>query len=145
MTFVVCVLYLALVEYCVHRWYMHRPASRAWREHSIEHHHEERNDEYYLCPFWRSIAVFWAAGSLAFVGFDLWAPVILAGLMIWWRCAWIEIHRICHGVGNRRILATCLCPWASLVVRHHLRHHDRPARNFGAVFFVTDYLFGTAA
>ena len=135
--------YMTVIEYAVHRWYMHRPKSTAWREHSIEHHHEGRNEDYYLCPFWRSIFFFWILGLAPLLLLSLYGPIILGVLMVWWRFSWNQIHRICHGTGSNWVLAAILCPWAWFVVQHHLKHHEKPTTNFGAIFFLTDTLMQT--
>jgi hypothetical protein len=144
LAFFVSVLYMVLVEYVVHRWYMHDlVGGETFVEHAIEHHREGINDDRHLLVFGRSMFLAWVIGSILLLAVSWWIPVTLAVTMLWWWTSWTLIHRIVHGTGNKIVLAHLLCPWAFLVIRHHRIHHEHPGCNFGAIFIFTDLFFGT--
>jgi hypothetical protein len=143
MIFAVSIFYLSALEYSVHRWVMHRPKSAYWQSHSLDHHRDGKNDDEYIAPQWRNVAIFLALGSLPMMTISLEAPIVLGALMVWWRITWWRVHLLAHGLSDRWVTTTLLCPWTLWIVRHHQQHHRTPAANFGAIFPVTDIVMLT--
>jgi sterol desaturase/sphingolipid hydroxylase (fatty acid hydroxylase superfamily) len=139
---IVDVLYLALVvvalvaiEYLVHRLIQHHPCpgplARSYDLHAVQHHRQKRVDVNVDAPAW------W----YGLLGVPLWAPPLCVGrwglalavlvLIGGYAALWTGLHRAIHGLGGK--WATWL-PFYPALRAHHLTHHQRPGRNYGAVF-----------
>lgn len=136
---------MAFAEYFIHRWTMHRkcwwlPGS-VFNEHSIEHHHKERND----------INIDLSVFNHFLIG----SPLIIATILLgWWAClagliatfffhsyAWTKLHRAIHELEDNWVGRSWFFKYFK---KHHEDHHKRPGRNFAVVYIFTDYIFGTS-
>lgn len=144
-----CVVLYAALEYGVHRWDMHRPQSRRFLSHTVEHHgqghmgqHQAslslRNvAEVYLLTSPATLAIGWLLGSGSAFG------ICWALFLVWSSFAWTAVHRNIHGEPGYWY-AWLLCPWLATVKWNHLRHHANPKRGFGGMFwFISDVVMGT--
>jgi sterol desaturase/sphingolipid hydroxylase (fatty acid hydroxylase superfamily) len=136
------VLYTPLAEYAAHRWLMHYPGlgrGSWWREHAIEHHGKSRNDvnidinALSVAASVTPLLVFAIFLGWAWVAFVLFASIAYAAL-------WSSLHEAYHGVSENWVTKF---RYYDFWRNHHLKHHQRPTRNFGTVFIFTDWLFGT--
>jgi hypothetical protein len=136
------VLYTPLAEYAAHRWLMHFPGMGRgswWREHAIEHHGKGRNDVNIDINALSVVAatspmfVFAIFLGWAWVAFVLFACIGYAAL-------WSSLHESYHGISENWVTKF---RFYDIWLEHHLKHHQRPTRNFGTVFIFTDRLFGT--
>ena len=139
----VWMLFMALMEYLIHRYTMHRKRwwlpNWVWKDHAIEHHKNERNDLNIDLPLYNHLIV----GSPAilastFIGL----PCLLALLTVFafHSYTWTKIHRGIHELEQNWLMKTNFYKKAK---RHHELHHKRPGKNFGVVFLFTDSLFRT--
>lgn len=141
--FVFTLVYAMFAEYVSHRWLMHKPWP--WRhsryvEHAIEHHGKGRLDiNIGLSPVTTMLA---GLPLGAIWGMLLGVPGVLAFVLLcnayagWWSL----LHAAHHNLGFgwlRRV------PGYSRLREHHLLHHQKPHRNFGTVFPISDYFFRT--
>ena len=139
----VFVMVLAVAEYGVHRFLMHRPwpwRSRLYVRHHVMHHQNRRNDLQIDLPPWQMLVY----------SVPLWGPALLLDLSIgltFMGCAvgygylWSKLHRAFH---NLEVNWTVFLPWYyDAAYKHHHLHHVDPKCNFGTVFIFTDRLFGT--
>jgi sterol desaturase/sphingolipid hydroxylase (fatty acid hydroxylase superfamily) len=136
---------LAVLEYLLHRYPMHRPgwplARGVFRRHAVLHHRHARNDVNLDTPAWWGLllsAPLW--GGLLLIGCPGGAAAVALAVAAY--CLlWTGVHRATHGLGSgwaRRL------PWYARWERHHLDHHAHPGSNFGAAFGpLTDAVFGT--
>ena len=137
----VSVLFMALAEYSIHRWWQH--------EHSYDHyhrHHYMNDNENKLVdlPPWISLPV----ASPILLPLFLFAPeafYCFGGVVLWHSVAWTTLHRSFHGVEIVGIEAfTSRWPGYQYLYQYHLVHHKQPNRNYGAVFGpLVDIVFGT--
>lgn len=138
---------VALIEHTVHRHLMHRVLFD-WRifrlifgGHAVVHHRQKRNDSNIRLPIYTHVA--WGLPSVALVSFfDYAGAVILALAFLFHPLFWTKLHRAIHGVENNWTQSLW---FFDAIAHHHLEHHRRPGKNFGAVFIFTDYLFRTAS
>lgn len=137
-------LYAAAVEYAIHRWAMHCPfpwRTKLYTDHHVEHHGKGRNDlNIAIDPFtvlFLGSPLLWVLPSLiGWVGASLW----LAAASTLYAAVWTVLHASFHGVGFRW---APFLPGYYVLYDHHMAHHTNPGRNFGTVFFWSDYLMGT--
>ncbi len=136
-------LFMALTEYSVHRYTMHRKRwwlpSWVWKDHAIEHHKNERNDLNIDLPLYNHLIV----GSpliLASVFIGLPCLLALLSVFVFHSYTWTKIHRGIHGLEQNWLMKTNFYKKAKT---HHELHHKRPGKNFGVVFLFTDSLFRT--
>jgi hypothetical protein len=126
---------------------MHRPVldriglRRVFHRHAGVHHRDGRNDLNVDLPLRTHFLWGWPA-LLAAAWFDLAGAGVLAACFVAHAVLWTKMHRAIHGLEENWTQALW---FYGAVRRHHLEHHRRPARNFGAVFFFTDRLFRTAS
>jgi 4-hydroxysphinganine ceramide fatty acyl 2-hydroxylase len=125
-----------LLEYVVHRWVLHGPASMAKRGHA--HHHAESSALTSTPLFvimtgalaiWGLLGIVLPAGIAALLVFGLYAGYNYFALVHHWQ----------HHRGHDR---ACLVSWRRLARLHDLHHH-RPVVNFGISTTMWDRLFGT--
>ena len=143
--FVVAVGFVAVLEYVGHRYFMHRPLMDRFGlpdiffKHAIIHHRDRRNDQNVDLPvrthFIWGLPLIAASGYLDPVG-----AIVFCLCFVCHAVLWTKIHRAIHGLENNWTLRLW---FYRAIERHHLEHHRRPGRNFGAVFPFTDRLFGT--
>lgn len=125
---------------------MHRRGASHYHPHHVMHHgHGDNSDEYMDFSLWTAARFFLASAPLS-IGLTwlLWpyagaAFIVLCG---WWYFAWKSTHRLIHD-DRRYWWARVVVPYYHAVLKHHEGHHVRPTRNFGALFFWSDYVFGT--
>ena len=124
------------IEYGLHRWLFHAPASFAAPSHR-EHHHSPR--DLAALPFVLSglgIFIVWSLASLV-VGAPL-AFFVAGGT----HAAYLfygALHQLGHRVRIRDVPVTWLrARWAA-----HAVHHAQPDRNFGVTTSFWDHVFGT--
>ena len=140
-------LFMAAAERAVHRYVQHRWLFRlnfthVWFfRHAVLHHRDGRND---LNVDLESSYVLYVAGPIiaAAACFDLGGAVVLAAGFLFYGFLWTKLHRAIHDIENNWARRLWCYP---AIERHHLAHHRQPGRNFGAVFFFTDRIFGTCA
>jgi sterol desaturase/sphingolipid hydroxylase (fatty acid hydroxylase superfamily) len=135
---------MALIEYSIHRFMMHKQflflPKKVFTEHAIEHHSKNRIDvNIDLNPLLHlviGIPVFIVLGMLGWWTFlaALVTTFILHGLL------WTKLHRGYHEVERGWIR---FFPPYSFMKKHHLLHHKHPSKNYGAVYIFTDLIFGT--
>lgn len=133
-TLAVTLAALAVVEYLAHRLVMHHecpPLRGAFDRHHVQHHRLGRLDVNVDAPAWFYLSIGSPAlAALALAG--LWAELATAAATIAaYAWLWTGVHRAIHDLGGR--WATFL-PFYPALRRHHLAHHARPGRNFGALF-----------
>jgi hypothetical protein len=140
-----CVSFVAVLEYIGHRYFMHRPLMdrfglpNIFFNHAVLHHRGRRNDRNVDLPV--RTHFLWGFPFVGAIGyFDLTGAVVLSLCFVGHAVLWTRIHRAIHGLENNW---TKRLWFYRAIERHHLEHHRRPGRNFGAVFFFTDHLFGT--
>jgi sterol desaturase/sphingolipid hydroxylase (fatty acid hydroxylase superfamily) len=136
------VLYTPLAEYAAHRWLMHYPGMGRgswWREHAIEHHGKSRND---VNIDINALSVVAATSPMfvfaIFLGWA-WVAFVLAAC-IGYAALWSSLHESYHGVSENWVTKF---RFYDIWLKHHLKHHQQPTRNFGTVFIFTDWLFRT--
>ena len=125
-----------LIEYVVHRWVLHGPASMATRGHA-QHHAEPRaltSMPLFVImtgalAIWGLLGIVLPAGVAALVVFGLYAGYNYFALVHHWQ----------HHRGND---LGCLAYLRRLERLHDLHHH-RPVVNFGVSTTMWDRLFGT--
>ena len=131
-----------VAEYLIHRFVMHRRTlfRSAWQVHAVEHHGRGRLDVNVDLPvtqhlFFASPLLLLLAVTGAWLGLG-------AFLLVFWLHAylWTRLHRAIHGLEDNWVGRS---RWFAYWRDHHLAHHRRPDRNFGAVFPWTDHAFGT--
>ena len=134
---------MAIIEYSIHRWTMHR--NRSWlpkwifQDHAIEHHHMERNDINIDLPLYFHILV----GSpliIASYFISLISLLTLLAVFMYHSYTWTKLHRGIHELEENWLMKTSYFKKAK---HHHELHHERPGKNFGVVFLWTDLLFRT--
>lgn len=130
-----CIAAIAVAEYLAHRLVQHHPCpgvlAATYQCHVGQHHRRGRLDVNIDAPAW------W----YALLGTPLWAPPVALGrpglalavlaLVCGYAVLWTGLHRAFHGVGGRWAVRL---PGYRALEAHHLTHHARPGRNFGAVF-----------
>ncbi len=140
----VWIIVMAVTEYTIHRWIMHRkriwvPAS-VFDDHVIEHHNNQRTDINIDLPVYNHLVI----GSPLLVASYLmggWASfVALIVIFCFHSYAWTKMHRGMHGIEQNWMMKTGFYWRAKL---HHLLHNKRPGKNFGIVFLFVDTLFRT--
>ncbi len=141
--FVAFLLYAALAEYFIHRYWMHAPfgpSIRLFYWHAIRHHNAGDNSVNVDIPVWQCalVALPWL---VAFAFLSPWLLAAGCGAVVFYSRLWTRVHRAIHGL--ERNWAERLPTYAAWR-RHHEGHHERPGRNFGTLFIFTDRLFGTA-
>jgi hypothetical protein len=146
-TFLLTVVSLAIVEYLSHRLVMHHPCSAplypTYDRHAVQHHRLGRLDVNIDAPAWFYLSL--ASPVLAALGLaGRWVELaVCAGTIVAYARLWTGVHRATHGLGGR--WATWL-PGYGMLRRHHLAHHARPGRNYGALFGpILDIPMGTWA
>jgi sterol desaturase/sphingolipid hydroxylase (fatty acid hydroxylase superfamily) len=141
------VAFLATVEYAAHRYFMHRRlldrVGLGWvfHYHAIVHHRDGRNDQNVDLPI--HVHFVWGFPIIVVCA---WVDPIGAGILsacfLGHSILWTRLHRAIHGLENNWTKRLWIY---RIIERHHLEHHHRPGRNFGAVFPFMDLLFGTYA
>ena len=140
---IVWMLFMAFTEYLIHRHTMHKRNSwlPSWifHDHSIEHHHMERNDINIDLPLYFHILV---GSPLIIASYFISLPCLLTLLAVFMyhSYVWTKLHRGIHDLENNWLMKTNYFKRAK---RHHELHHERPGKNFGVVFLWTDSLFRT--
>ena len=134
---------MAVIEYAIHRWTMHKHRrwlpSQIFSEHAVEHHGKQRNDINIDLPLYNHLIV----GSPLLLGAYCISDLCLVALLcifIFHSYTWTKVHRAIHGLEINWIMKTKYYKMAKI---HHELHHDRPSKNFGVVFLFTDYFFRT--
>lgn len=137
------ILYAIVAEYVSHRWLMHRPYP--WRhsryiEHAIEHHGKGRNDvNIGLSPL--TVMAVGCPLLLWSLQFGVSWIVAYVAICTAYAATWSMLHAAHHDL---RFEFLKRIPGYKWLRRHHLLHHDHPNRNFGTLFPVSDFIFGTA-
>ena len=140
----ITVFYAAAVEYAIHRWAMHRPwpwRTKTYTDHHVEHHGKGDNTVSLEADPLTTLALSLPLlpALVALVG--AWAACLwLSALAVGYSVAWTVLHASFHGVGFRW---APFLPGYYVLYDHHMAHHTNPGRNFGTVFFWSDYLMGT--
>ena len=133
---------MAIIEYSIHRWTMHK--KRWWlpkwifHDHAIEHHHLERNDINIDLLYFHILV-----GSpliIASYFISLISLLTLLTVFMYHSYTWTKLHRGIHELENNWLMKTSYFKKAK---HHHELHHERPGKNFGVVFLWTDLLFRT--
>src|ERR1700730_2087471 len=127
-----------LLEYVVHRWVLHGPASMVKRGHA-QHHAEPRaliSTPLFVImtgalAIWGLLGLVLPAGLTALLVFGLYAGYNYFALVHHWQ------HHRGHDLA-------CVAYWRRLERRHHLHHH-RQVVNFGVSTAIWDRLFGSLA
>lgn len=136
--------YAHLAEYAIHRWLMHSTMfgrTIHYEEHAVEHHGKKRMDINIAIGHGNALRVYSPMIALMLL-FDLWWAVGAVGLALTYSGLWTMLHHAHHDL---EFLWIKRIPGYGFWRRHHLKHHDQPNCNFGALFPWTDYLFGTKA
>lgn len=140
-----CPVLMALSEYFIHRYVMHKRFFKskrlAWifEEHHIEHHKNHRYDinvdlplHFHLIvssPFIAFLIYFYPLGLIPFL-------ITIIHHSIYWT----KLHRAAHELEHN---------WTenlgnfNRMKEHHLYHHEAPSKNFGVVYPITDKIFRT--
>jgi hypothetical protein len=123
---------------------MHKPGTSFFQSHAIEHHKDGCNEEHHMGlrgQLWdvtlKSFPVIFLISLVT-----PWFPIVFYPFYLWWFLSWEFIHRAIHdekGYG----WGAWLLPWYRWSRKHHLDHHKKVTKNFGAVFPWSDYFFGT--
>ena len=136
-------LVMALAEYSIHRWIMHR--KRKWipnwvfKEHSVEHHGKGRNDINIDLPMYLHLTVGSPLVLLSFYyGFLSFVTLML--VFMFHSYMWTKLHRAIHDLEDNW---TKKIKYFYKFKLHHELHHKRTGKNFGVVFLFTDILFRT--
>lgn len=135
---------MAIAEYTIHRYTMHK--KQQWlpywvfKHHAIDHHRDDRHDLNIDLPVWLHLLVGspLIVGSFLYAGWVSTVPLLL--IFFYHSYVWTHMHRAIHDLEDHWITKTTYYEQAK---DHHLKHHQRPAKNFGVVFLWTDYIFGT--
>jgi len=134
---------MALAEYSIHRWTMHRwvkwlPKFIFW-DHAIEHHKHKRNDLNIDLPIYYHLII---GSPLIILSCFMGLPSLIAVLLVF--CfhsyTWTKLHRGIHDLEQNWLMKT---KYYEKAKDHHIKHHHRPGKNFGVVFLFTDSIFGT--
>lgn len=139
---VLILLYIPMVEYAAHRWVMHKP--HPWRtvfytKHAIQHHGKHRYDvNISIHPITCLVSAIPLLVASLLLGWSLALMTVAACFIYSW--LWTSLHKAHHDLGCQWIKRI---PFYKLLRLHHLKHHEQPNRNFGAVFTFSDYLFNT--
>lgn len=144
---VVFTIVYSIGEWYIHRHWMHKPGKvEYYHPHHVEHHGMDRQETehvdlhwtlalstwFYTSPVWAIITI--STGQ--FYTALAWLAWLLACMWLWSHC-----HRHMHDEKRSRWVEWLPFYWPML--RHHLKHHDRPNRNLGALFIFSDYFFKT--
>ncbi len=135
LAFGISVVSLAIVEYLAHRLVMHHECAGLLKSkfdrHPVQHHRLRRLDINIDAPAWYYLAIGSPAlACLAATG--RWGELVVCSTTVaCYAWLWTGVHRASHDLGGK--WATYLPIYPSLK-RHHLAHHARPGRNFGALF-----------
>lgn len=125
------------VEYAAHRWAMHGLAGRAprlyKRVHGV-HHLYPRDLSHFVIPIPAVAVVVCAIGAALWAGGVGLAP--LGGLLLAF-VLYDLAHLAAHDLAP--------FPFREALRRHHARHHEDGARNFGVTSPAIDRLLGTGA
>lgn len=137
---ILCVAYIVIAEYLVHRFVQHRglilgKKSEVFQRHAVEHHAKRRYDINTSIGPLTSIAL----ASPLFLIAPWWMVI---GCALIYDRSWTCLHKAHHDLGCAWLKRV---PGYGLFRRHHLAHHTKANTNYGAVFIFTDYLFGTKA
>jgi len=134
---------MAILEYAIHRWTMHKRIqwlpNAVFSEHAVEHHGKQRNDINIDLPLHNHIIV----GSPLLIGAACVSDLCFVALMCifaFHSYTWTKVHRAIHGLETNWIMKT---RYYKMAKAHHELHHDRPSKNFGVVFLFTDNFFRT--
>ena len=132
------VLFMAFAEYSIHRWWQHEYSY----DHYYRHHSLSDNDlELIDLPWWRALAI---ATPIAFaMNFYTISLVTCFYLVVFMHAIlWTLLHRAFHGISFGGIINRM--PGFGALYRPHIGHHERPDRNYGAVFGpLVDIVFRT--
>ncbi len=137
----------SIVEWWIHKYLMHRRGSQAYYyPHHVEHHGMGMLEPPHTDLHWTSGMWAWGLTCPIWLAFCIWTwqPWTALAWLVWiqgsmwlWSCC----HRHMHTPAQHRWVEWL--PFYGPMYRHHMKHHDRPNRNLGAVYFFSDYLFGT--
>ncbi len=145
---------VAVLEYCTHRWIMHKvnrwldPKLVTLKGHGSHHHGVDdlefidmpvKNGLLLTSPFLAGV-VLWGLLTGSF------SSVIIPGLALlaWspmYAYLWNRMHRGMHDLEKNWFMY--LGPVHRYYLQHHLNHHVNPKSNYGTVFPWTDMFFGT--
>ena len=134
---------MALGEYLIHRYTMHKKKwwlpEWVFHDHAIEHHHLERNDINIDLPLHYHLTIGAPLLLLAsFISFSCFCSLLL--VFMFHSYTWTKLHRGIHDLEDNWLKKTSYFKRAK---KHHELHHERPGKNFGVVFLWTDRIFGT--
>jgi len=135
---------MAFSEYVIHRWFMHK---KLWKwshgfymRHAILHHRDGDNSDNIDLPVGFALLTAIPVFAALWWSFGVIAPICFAVVVAVHARVWTRLHRAYHDLENN--WTEKLWCYESLKV-HHLRHHDKPNRNYGAVFPWIDIPFRT--
>ncbi len=124
------------IEYGLHRWLFHAPASFATPSHR-EHHHSPR--DLAALPFVLSGLGVFLVGSLA----SLVVSTPLAFFVAGGTHAAYLFYGVLHQLGHRVRASDVPVAWLRARWAAHAIHHAHPDRNFGVTTSFWDHVFGT--
>ncbi len=140
-------IFIALAEYIGHRFLMHRPVldrihlKKVFFNHAILHHKLNRTDLNLDLPVRTSLLwglPFIVGAMLA----DRVGGLVLMAVVCSHAFLWTRLHRAIHDHETNWTQRLWLF---ESIKTHHLEHHRRPGKNFGAVFPLTDFVLRTKA
>lgn len=137
-------LVMAFSEYFIHKYTMHKKKwwmpKWVFHDHAIEHHHLERNDINIDLPVYNHLLVGSPLIILSYYFIGLPCFIALLFVFCFHSYTWTKIHRGIHNLEENWIMKT---KYYEKAKDHHIKHHERPGKNFGVVFLWTDHIFGT--
>jgi sterol desaturase/sphingolipid hydroxylase (fatty acid hydroxylase superfamily) len=133
---VVGFLLWSLMEYAIHRWVLHGPASIAKRNHARHH-----GDVHKLISTPFLVIAMGALGTRALLGLML--PPGLATLTVFGIYTGYNYFSVLHHLQHHRApMIARVSHWRTLVALHDVHHH-RPHINYGITTTLWDRVFGT--
>ena len=139
---VTIILLFSIVEYIVHRWFMHghkSPVTQLRLEHQFMHHDSERNDMNIDMKPWRQLKLttpVWIPLTYFFPALG----VFFVAIVCFHAYLWTKVHRAHHDLEDSWVTKTSLY---KRLRRHHLKHQEDDTKNFGVIWIWNDYFFGT--
>jgi 4-hydroxysphinganine ceramide fatty acyl 2-hydroxylase len=126
----------SFIEYAIHRWFFHAPASIGTAIHR-DHHVRPREPSALPCP---------SSAAAGLIFFSLLSPAVgaqvacffLAGLLFAYFC-YATLHHLQHRIPIKRVRLR----WLQRRWAEHAIHHGRGNINFGVTTSFWDHVFGT--
>ena len=140
---IIVILYPILLEYFLHRYFMHYPIRGFWdfyERHTLLHHNRRVTHTNIDLPMWFSMFLGLPITILLFLCGYLWMSLIFTVFAALYGYMWTKIHRAIHCVEHNWTEKLFIF---NRMKEHHLVHHLKSTKNFGTIFIFSDWIFGS--